>query len=249
MTHPRIAIAPNDDPRWEKARSGDIEARNSLVEEHIRLLDQVTAVVCSKLATYASREDIWSFGSFGLIRAVETYDPSIASFRTHAVFLIKARIYDELRSMDWLPKSARKKVRDVDAAFSDLALANSRPATDEEVAESMGVDVSYVVQARLAKASTVMTSLDDLIEEQQWSGEVNTHSDHLMVSDYLSMFSDWVGTLPEEEQAVWALRFYCRKTSKQVAEELGVRTVDVAQASSRIFQSFHQYVASIQMAH
>lgn len=248
MAHPRIAIAPNDDPRWERAKEGDLTARNSLVEEHIRLLDQVTAVVCAKLPFYASRDDIWSFGSFGLIRAVETYDPDIASFRTHAVFLIKARIYDELRSMDWVPKSTRKKIREVDAAHRDLANGDpdSRPFSAEEIATTLGVDASYVTEAWQAKRSSSVGSLDDYFEGSQERSDVSIVSSSTVVADYLATFSAWLSTLSIEEQAVWSLRFYCRKTSKEVAVMLGVSPSTISQISSKIFQSFHVYVDEIQ---
>ena len=242
MAHPRIAIAPNDDPRWAQARAGDIAARNSLVEEHIRLLDQVTAVVCARLPSYVNRDDVWSFGSFGLIRAVETYDSSIASFRTHAVFLIKARIYDELRSMDWVPKSVRKKIRDVAAARSSLEGAGM-DFSDAAVASLLNVDISYVCEADTAKQAAAVGSLDDAGVWDLSSAQTGPHAhDSLSVSEYLHTFSEWVGTLKPEEQAVWSLRFYCRMTTKQVAEELGVEPTLVSQISSRIFQSFHGYV-------
>lgn len=246
MAHPRIAIAPNDDPRWSLAKSGDLVARNSLVEEHIRLLDQVTAVVCAKLPTYASREDIWSFGSFGLIRAVETYDPSIASFRTHAVFLIKARIYDELRSMDWAPKSVRKKIRDVDSTRAVLQAQGSE-ATDRAVAQVLGVDVSHVEEVEYAKRTTSMTSLDEYEQPDIHMSQASTPSAH-NVAEYLHMFGDWVDTLTEDEQAVWSLRFYCKMTTKQTAVMLGVPAATVSRISTRIFTSFHQYVDTMLVA-
>lgn len=236
----RIPIAPDDDPRWGQARSGDLAARNSLVEEHIRLLDQVAAVVCARLPSFADVEDIRSFGTFGLIKAVETYDPSIATFRTHAVFLIKARIYDELRSMDWAPKAVRSQIKAAEAARSKL-LADGESGSDEAVAAAMGIEVGAVRSLAFEKQYAAVGSLDEALSGS-WEAPPE---DAVVVSEFLQSFRGWFDGLSEFDQAVWALRFYDRSTTREAAATLQVPVSRVSQASARIFDSFHSFVDTI----
>lgn len=246
---PAVPAAASDDPRWELVRRGDAKARAQLIEDHLPLLSQVVGVVCRKLPAHVEREEIQSFGVFGLIQAVDTFDPSRASFRTHAVFLIKNRIYDELRSLDWAPRSVRKKIKDVETLRASLQ-SGGMQGTDREVAEAMGVEVGYVRTVVQEVATTYPSSLTDFdyageIGEQRLPVSLSNLEQQSQVSECLDAFAAWVDTLGQQEQRVWALRFYCGYTVQETATLLGVSTPVVAKASQRLFASFGKFMDSL----
>lgn len=245
---PTVYAAPADDPRWEQARNGDAWARESLIEDHVPLLTQVANIVHRKLPSHVERDEILSLGTFGLIQAVDTYNPKRASFRTHAAFLIKARIYDELRALDWAPRSVRKKIKDVKVAQTTLLNAGLR-GTDEEVARELGQSVVQVRSALAEEETTYPTSLHDF----DYTGEIGNEGERLpsaavnleqdsLVGNFLGAFAAWIETLETDAQQVWALRFYCGYTVQETALLMSISPQAVNKTSQLVLSRFRTFV-------
>src|SRR5690242_5411000 len=105
-----------------------------MITLHYFLLEAVAVTLKRNLPEHIEVEDLMSYGSLGLMRAIDTYDPDKGQFDTHAVICIRGKILDELRAIDWAPKSLRRKVRDMEKAAAILRRKHMREPTDEELA-------------------------------------------------------------------------------------------------------------------
>ena len=118
----------------------DLEARNALILHYTSLVRVVSAKVAAQLPKMVDREDLASYGIFGLLDAIEKYDLSKnVKFETYAVTRIRGSIFDEIRGLDWVPRTVRAKARDVERAEVELHASFGRPPEDSEVAGHLGI--------------------------------------------------------------------------------------------------------------
>lgn len=225
--------------------SGSRSDRNNLIELHIYLIDRVVRRLPYDVRRYWSDEDLRSFGTFGLIDAVERRQAELAdlSFATYADTRIRGAIYDELRALDWLPRSARRKAIDFRAAEDELRVSLKRNPGYNEVLAAM--DVTTRAQSRataLAVCRSQLTSLEDRLNpdsqasqlSQLQSGddveeELFSNIDHLELSAALAR-------LPDRQRAILAYRYCDHLTLQQVGDLSGVsysRICQIEQATLR----------------
>lgn len=186
-------------------------------------------------------EDLVSAGIIGLLEAIERYDPSFnASLSTFSDFRIRGAIIDEVRSMQWVSKDARKKLEDARQAYSTLEKELNRSASDEEVAEKLNISLDELYKT-LSTANTMrMINLEDL-------GITNTEGEAL---DVLECISDKEGKdildelnlkelratlggaidgLAEKERLVMTLYYYEELTMKEIGKVLDISESRVCQ--------------------
>ncbi|HOT81610.1 MAG TPA: sigma-70 family RNA polymerase sigma factor, partial [Microthrixaceae bacterium] len=119
--------------RYQEA--GDPGIRDALILNYSPLVKYVASRVSVGLPQNVEHADLVSYGMFGLIDAIDKFEPDRGfKFETYAISRIKGAILDELRSIDWVPRSVRSKVRSVEKAFAKLEAREGRAPTDEEVA-------------------------------------------------------------------------------------------------------------------
>jgi RNA polymerase sigma factor for flagellar operon FliA len=125
--------------KYQKTRS--IEHRNEIVEKFLPLVKKIASDVYQKIPEKSvDFEDLCSYGSIGLIEAVERYDPSInVKFQTYAMSRIRGSMLDHLRSLDWIPRSLRKKIKDYERALLELKNKNGKIPTDKEIAKKLNL--------------------------------------------------------------------------------------------------------------
>lgn len=252
MTKPKVEIVPDDDPRWSLAAQGDIEARNSLVEEHYPLLMQVVHTMMRKLPTNIESLDLAGYGSIGLIKAVETYDPEKASFRTHAAFRITNAIYDGLRQEDWAPKTFRKKVKDLDAVREQLCEDLEREPTDEELGEAFDKDAEWVRTLRREEEATRHHTIHDLEDQYgsidfvpEFSSPKQAVESSAAVAQCQDLFVDWLKSLPVVLKIVWYSTYFERNSSESVRDILGIRSYEYSLIHKQLIFSFDQLMEEI----
>src|SRR5215203_4702647 len=116
-----------------------MEDRNRLVVHYSPLVKYVAGRLSAGLPNSIEQADLVSYGMFGLIDAIDKFEPGRGfKFETYAISRIKGAILDELRSIDWVPRSVRAKVRAIEKAFAKLEARHHRSPTDEELAEELG---------------------------------------------------------------------------------------------------------------
>jgi RNA polymerase sigma factor for flagellar operon FliA len=221
------------DVLWERfKRDGDRDARDRLIVHYSPLVKFVAGRVRSGLPPAVEQADLVSDGVIGLMDAIDKFDPGRGlQFQTYAVSRIRGAIVDGLRASDWVPRSVREKIRDIDAAQAKLEKQLGRAPKDPEVAAELGLTVAELrkVYSQTAHTSVVSfeTNLDD-DEAPRASTDLPGADD-----DIPPGFLAAVRELPERDQIVVALYYWERLTLAEIGQVLGVTESRVSQLHSR----------------
>ena len=137
--------------------------RESFIKQYAPLVKYVAGKVAANMPQSVEFDDLVGFGVFGLIDAIDKFDPDKnVKFKTYAVTRIRGAIFDELRSIDWVPRSVRQKSKEIEEAILDIEAKLGRPATDTEIADSMGLSDDEFSKTMLKVSGTSVLSLSDI---------------------------------------------------------------------------------------
>jgi RNA polymerase sigma factor FliA len=147
---------------WKRFKVyGDPQAREQLIRQYAHLVKLTVARIVPYPPNGMEWEDLYSYGVMGLIRAVDMFDPTRnVKFETYAIALIRGAVLEALRSEDWVPRSARDKLRQLERVWVHLEASLGRPPTDEEAADALGVSVHDYRQLLIDYARTNTISLE-----------------------------------------------------------------------------------------
>jgi RNA polymerase sigma factor for flagellar operon FliA len=226
-------------------RTRDRAVRDRLILTYAPLVKFVAGRLGSGLPAHVDEGDLVSYGLLGLIGAIERYDPGRdVKFETYAISRIKGAIIDELRAMDWVPRSIRARARDIERAIAELESRLMRAPTDEEIAAKLGVsedeledtltDISRSSIAALDELWTVSSSGDqvaliDTIEDTE-GPQPETALDETEMREALG---EAIARLPEREKLVVTLYYYEELTLREIGEVLGVTESRVSQLHTK----------------
>jgi RNA polymerase sigma factor for flagellar operon FliA len=147
----------------EYAKSKDQGVRDRLILTYAPLVKYVAGRLGSGLPAHVDENDLVSYGLLGLIGAIERFDPNRdIKFETYAIARIKGSIIDELRAMDWVPRSVRSRARDIERAIGELERKLHRAPTDEEIAEKLGVSTDDLNDNLKEIGRSSIAALDEL---------------------------------------------------------------------------------------
>lgn len=216
-------------------KSEDPELRDQLILHYSPLVKYVAGRVGVGLPSNIDQSDLVSYGIFGLIDAISKFDIDRAiKFETYAISRIRGAIIDELRSIDWIPRSVRSKARDVERAYSTLEAKFQRTPSEQEVANELEVPVASLRKIFSQVSFVNVVALDELLHSSGERGDKTTLGDSLAdprADDPVSMFeneetryilADSVAALPEREKIVITLYYYEGLTLNEIGQVLGV---------------------------
>ena len=232
---------------WRRYKSsGDEQARERLVVAYSPLVKYVSGRMASGLPAHVEEADLISYGLLGLISAIERFDPEREiKFETYAITRIKGAIIDELRSLDWVPRSVRSRAREIEKAQSKLEHELQRAQTEAELATKLGIDEEELQSSLLEIANSSVYALDELWTVSDSSGDqvslLDTISDprakdpqeSLASSEVKDRLTEAISSLPEREQLVVALYYYENLTLREIGEVLGVTESRVSQLHTK----------------
>jgi len=223
----------------------DPESRDELILNYSPLVKYVAGRLASSLPQTVDTADLISYGIFGLIDAIEKFDLSRAiKFETYAIARIKGAIIDELRAMDWVPRSVRSRAREIEQTYVALENELRRVPSDQEVADRMGITLKEF-SAILAKLSyTSVVSFEELWvggerdDSQSAIGSIRDDSAEDPVAIFESVeikdiLAEAIERLPEREKTVIALYYYEGLTLKEIGQVLGVTESRVSQLHTK----------------
>ena len=222
--------------------TGDLAARERLILHYAPLVTMVAGRVGAGLPSSVEQADLVSYGMFGLIDAIEKYETDRAvKFETYASSRIRGAVIDELRAIDWIPRSVRTKARAVDRAFATLEGELRRPPSEYEVAERLQMGVGEL-RAIFTQLSTVnVAALDELLGAGSDRGDslslLDTLQDRkaadpaasLEVQETRDLLAKAIERLGEREKIVLVLYYYEGMTLAEIGRVLGVTESRISQ--------------------
>jgi RNA polymerase sigma factor for flagellar operon FliA len=232
---------------WRRYKtSGDDRARERLVVAYSPLVKYVAGRMSSGLPSHVEEADLISYGLVGLINAIERFDLAREiKFETYAIPRVRGAIIDELRSLDWVPRSVRARAREIERVNSKLEHQLQRAPTDEEMAASLDMTVEEFHDALLQISNSTVAALDELWTVGDSSGDQVSLLDTLtdenapdpsQVMDSTELkdrVADAIARLPEREKLVVALYYYENLTLREIGEVLGVTESRVSQLHTK----------------
>jgi RNA polymerase sigma factor FliA len=230
----------------EYRRSGDKDVRDRLILTYAPLVKFVAGRLGSGLPAHVEENDLVSYGLLGLIGAIERYDPDRdVKFETYAMARIKGSIIDELRAMDWVPRSVRSRAREIERAIAALEAQLHRAPTDEEIAAKLSITVEELDDSLTDIARSSIAALDELWTISSGSGDqvalIDTIEDTqgpepqsaLDQNELREAIAESISRLPEREKIVVTLYYYEELTLREIGEVLGVTESRVSQLHTK----------------
>ena len=232
---------------WREYRAtADQAIRDRLIVTYAPLVKYVAGRLGSGLPAHVDDEDLVSYGLLGLIGAIERYDPDRdVKFETYAIARIRGAIIDELRALDWVPRSVRSRARDIERAIADLEGKLGRAPTDAEVAKKLNVSEEELNESLSEISRSSIAALDELWTISGTSGDqvalIDTIEDteapdpqgSLSQTELREAIADAIARLPEREKLVVTLYYYEELTLREIGEVLGVTESRVSQLHTK----------------
>ena len=231
---------------WESfKRDGNADAREKLILHYAPLVKYVASRVATGLPASVDQHDLVSYGMFGLIDALEKFEPGRGNkFETYAIPRIKGAIIDELRAMDWVPRSIRFKARELEKAQADLEAKLKRRPSEEELAERLGMS-RRELHAMVSQISFVsVLALDEVVSAGSDRGDQVTLMDTiadkgldptwgLESQEMRGLLAAAINSLSEREKIVVTLYYFEGLTLAEIGEILGVTESRVCQIHTK----------------
>ncbi|HVV29526.1 MAG TPA: RNA polymerase sigma factor WhiG [Mycobacteriales bacterium] len=232
---------------WQEYKAtADRRLREQLILHYSPLVKYVAGRVGTGLPPNIEQADLVSYGIFGLIDAIEKFDLSRAiKFETYAISRIKGAIIDELRAIDWIPRSVRSKARAVEKAYATLEAKLHRTPTEAEVAAELGIGLTELHQIFNQVSFVNVVALDELLGAGGERGDrvslVDTLEDTRAEDPVMAFESEEtkfllagaINTLPEREKIVVTLYYYEGLTLAEIGQVLGVTESRICQMHTK----------------
>jgi RNA polymerase sigma factor for flagellar operon FliA len=229
-------------PLWQRyTREHDPACREQLIQQYAPLVKYVVDRLRISLPPSLERDDLISYGTIGLIEAIDRFDPSRGvKFETYAALRIRGAILDALRTLDIVPRAARHRARQIEQATRELFAASGRMPTEAELAKHLGLSLNELHQV-LQDAACLFLPLHqadeshELALEEQLADPDAPDPDELAVhSDLSSRLAAALAQLSERDRLVLSLYYYEELTMREISQVLGISESRVSQILSRV---------------
>jgi RNA polymerase sigma factor FliA len=237
-------------------RTQDKGLRDRLILTYAPLVKYVAGRIGSGLPAHVEEGDLVSYGLLGLIGAIERFDPARdIKFETYAMARIKGAIIDELRALDWVPRSVRSRAREIERAIADLEARIGRAPTDEEIAKKVGITVEELEESLTQISRSSIAALDELWSVSSEGGDqvslLDTIEDtegpdpqlELTQTELREALGESIARLPEREKLVITLYYYEELTLREIGEVLGVTESRVSQLHTKAILRLKAHLA------
>jgi RNA polymerase sigma factor for flagellar operon FliA len=232
------------------------EDRDELIVYYAPLVKYVAGRIAAGLPQTVDQSDLISYGMFGLIDAITKFDPERGfKFETYAVSRVKGAILDELRSIDWVPRSVRSKAKAVERAIAKLEARYHRPPTDEEIADELDLSAKQLTSIYKQIGSLGLVALDEMLSVN--GGESLTFGDTLADrrdgpgmtyerAEIRRLLAQAINTMSEREKVVLTLYYYENMTLAEIGRVLGVTESRVCQIHTKAVLGLRSRMESAQ---
>ena len=221
----------------------DFTERERLIVEYAPLVKYIANRIAMRLPPHIEVSDLINAGVIGLIDAIEKFDPDKeVKFKTYAEIRIRGAILDELRSMDWIPRSIRKVINKLVNAYHELEQQLGRPAKDEEIAELLGLQMEEFYKLLKHSAGAPLISLDVMVDHDDKRRDIlsclvdpkTTDAFGVLgLNELKDSIAGAIDDLPEKEKQVVSLYYYDELTMKEIGEVLNLTESRVSQIHTK----------------
>ena len=235
-----MAVADRDKMWMEYSKLKTPELREKLIIEYSQLVKIVAGKLSMYLGYNVEYDDLVGYGVFGLIDAIDKFDYGKGiKFETYASLRIKGEILDQIRRMDWIPRTVRQKQKQLDSAYKVIEERTGRLATDEELADELGISLDELCDMQNeAKVSNII-SLDEYMEQGDIKVEPVETKDYMQPDKVVEkeelkkMLMEVLETLTDKEKRVILLYYYEDMTLKEISSVMDVSESRVSQLHSK----------------
>lgn len=239
-------------PRQPRIRAGSV-AEASLVERYVPLVKNVVGRLAMTLPPHVDGEDLYSAGLTGLLSAVRQYDPEAGtSFETYARLRIRGAVLDELRRMDWVPRSVHTKARKLQDAMGRLEQKKGRLPTDEEMAQALKISLDEYHHWLDETRPTTFVCLDAAFNSEH-DDSINQHDsladprqedpvEGAFRRELARLIADRVQQLPDMQRKVLALYYFEDMRLREIAEVFGLTESRICQIHAQAIHSIKAYL-------
>lgn len=222
---------------YKKNKSKDI--KNKLIMANIELVKVIAGRLYHSYSTYVEYEDLVSYGIIGLIDAIEKFDlDKNVKFETYASFRIRGSIIDQLRNLDWVPRSTRQKYKKLEEVMQKLQSKYGLDIDDELIAKTLGISTKELNELLSEVSILSIISLDEKISD---NGDLNIVSEdlesrpefHYLKEESKQILKKTIEMLPERERAIINLYYFSELTYKEISKILGISESRVSQLHTK----------------
>lgn len=240
---------------WEDYnRTKSSETRENIILEYAPLVKLVAGRLSMYLGYNVEYEDLVSYGIFGLIDAIDKFDSlKDVKFETYASLRIRGAILDQIRKMDWIPRTIRQKQKRIDAIIKEIELTTGKTATDEEIARGLGISDEEYLEWQSQMKITNVVSLNEYMEQgSEVPADVNRHAtarfdspeENIEKEELKQVLEQTLQLLTEKERKVILLYYYEELTLKEISNVLEVSESRISQLHTRALQKMKDKMGS-----
>jgi RNA polymerase sigma factor for flagellar operon FliA len=222
------------------------DLKEQIVLEHTPLIRYIVNRIAVRLPSHIDLDDLHNTGVIGLMDAIEKYDPDKnCKFKTYAEFRIKGAILDQLRSLDWVPRSVRQKSRRLERAYGEVEQRLGRSASEDEVADSLGLQIDKFHELLNQVRGISLVNLEEIRGNGGDGDRPGTFADviedvnsenpfaSLKLTETKQVIADTIASLPEKERLVISLYYYEDLNMKEIGNILGITESRVCQIHTK----------------
>ena len=239
------------DKLWDSYRKKPTpELREQIIIEYAPLVKVVAGRLSMYLGKNVEYDDLCSYGIFGLIDAIDKYElAKDVKFETYASFRIRGSILDQIRKMDWIPRTVRQKQKQIDEAIKKIELRTGKTASDEEIAEELGLSGDELLDWQSQLKVTNVVSLNEYVEqgaEPVMDAHRNSHfiqpEDMVSQQEMKQMLAETLEKLTEKEKQVVLMYYYEDMTLKEISKVLDVSESRVSQLHTKAIVKMRKHM-------
>lgn len=229
------------------------EAEDELVQRHLTLVRQVVGRLAMNMPSHVDIDDLYSSGLVGLLNGVRQFDPNGgSSFESYARVRIRGAVFDELRRLDWVPRSVHDKARKVQATMQQLEQASGEPASDEQMAQALKLSVSeyHELLDEIRPATFVCLDAAPSVEDDDDSSRHDRIADESQPDpmdttarrEMAAMIAERMKRLPDMQRKVLALYYFEDLRLREIAEAFGVTESRICQIHSQAILAIRSFL-------
>lgn len=239
------AKKPDMQPLWLKYKeTKSVDLRNALAEHYLPLVRLVCGRLAMSLPPHLDRDDLLSSGFFGLLDAIDRFDPGRnIKFETYAGVRVRGAMLDYLRSKDWIPVSTRQRIRKYEQTVCRLENELGRSATDDELAAALGISIDELRTLVSQCNSATVIPLEEYLQTDAGDAVDTNPANSTELFELKDTLAKAIDRLPEKERTVVSLYYYEELTLKEISLIMHLTEARISQLHTKAIFRMRGYLA------